>query len=340
MPTTYFAGGEDTSFTFTGTVTVDTNASLHRGAWCREDLEVNAGSTADPPANRFTTPVFTAVSSMWVHAQLAWGGLGGASTLNATLLRLLDGSGVARLMVRGAGSGAVKISTRDSLGAFVDLVTSANSVLPVGGLSPFPVDFQVDYSATGFVNLYFNDTLVANFAGDVTTDGATQIAQADFADIDTGHPLYWSEVIISDSITINAGLFTLNPLASGVTQTWAGVVADINKTAINDTTFISDGNPTDLSGWTTPVTLPTGAWLVQSVVQEARVAVGLSGPQHFDWYVRTADGSDHTGGTSNAPSVTFSNFSNFIWPQNPHTSANWGTADIAAGFNLGLESLA
>jgi hypothetical protein len=340
--TTYFCGNEDTSFTFAGTAVVTTNNQLFRQAWVRTAIEMGDGSTADPPPNRLTTPVFVGTASFWVHAQIAWPAPGGSADNNACLFRLLDSSGVARLMVRGAGSGAVKISTRDHTGALTDLVTSPNNSMPLSGLSPFPMDFQCVYSGTssGYVAIWFNDVLVASYSGANTTDSATQLAQADFDNISTSQNIFWSEELISDTITINAGVFTLPPLAAGTTQNWAGVDADINKTSINDTTFISDGTTNDLSGWTTPISFPTGAWVIQSIVQGARAAVGVTGPQHFDWYVRV-DSSGNVAGVMNAPELgVFSNFSNYIWANNPHTTNPWALTDITTGFNLGVKSLA
>lgn len=337
--TTYFASNEITGFTTFGAVAATTNASLFRPLWSRCAIQVSPAAAADPPTNRMASPLFTPNSSMWVHAQIAWSALGGSADNNSVLFRLLDASGVARLMVRGAGSGAVKISKRDAAGVFTDLVTSPANSLPVAGLAPFPMDFQVTYGVSGTCSIWFGDVMVASFAGDNTTDAATQLAQVDFANTDISNGIFWSEELVSSVITINAGVFTLPPLASGATQQWAGVVADIDKVLIDDTTFISDGTPGDLSGWTTPIALPTGAWAIQSIVQEVRAAVGVVGPQHFDYYLRTADGSDHLGGASIAPALTFGNFPNFIWATNPHTVAPWQVADLAAGFNLGVESL-
>jgi hypothetical protein len=117
-------------------------------------------------------------------------------------------------------------------------------------------------------------------------------------------------------------------------------LANIHKTAINDATFISDGNNNDLSQWTTPTSAPTGSWGVKAIVQEARVRVGATGPQHFDWSVRTAS-TDYSAGVSNAPTTGFSNFNNQIWATNPNTSAAWTLANITGGgLNLGIKSLA
>jgi hypothetical protein len=48
--------------------TFNTNNSTYRSAWARESYQVT-GSTSDPPPNRFASSDFSAVSTLWVHAQ-------------------------------------------------------------------------------------------------------------------------------------------------------------------------------------------------------------------------------------------------------------------------------
>ena len=338
LGTTYFAGNDFSSFTTTGAVGVVTSSG-YRSAWVSSAMQVTSSSTADPPPDLVISPVFTANSLMWVHGNCTMTASGIGNTLNATLLRCLDPGGVARIVVRGTGvTGGLKVDKRDSGGSFTNLFTATGTPLGSGPNAQNLIDLKVIYDVAGEVTLFINAVEVGTFSGDVTTDLATQLAQVDFSSI--SGTLNWSEILVSDSLTINAGVFRLSPQSAGTTQDWSGVVADINKTRVDDTTFISSGTNDQLSGWTTPVTFPTGNWLIQSIVQEARAAIGLSGPQHFDWYVRTADGSDHVAGVSNAPAVSFDNFPNYIWAQNPHTSADWAVGDIVAGFNLGVKSLA
>ena len=128
---------------------------------------------------------------------------------------------------------------------------------------------------------------------------------------------------------------TLPPVAAGNTQSWLpNTVADVNPTTINDTNFVATISANALSEWTVATTLPPGSWTIAAVVQEARVSVGLTGPQHFEWLVRTVDGSDNVTG-SVAPTTSFANYSN-IWPTNPHTTAAWAAGGL---INAGIESL-
>jgi hypothetical protein len=139
-------------------------------------------------------------------------------------------------------------------------------------------------------------------------------------------------------------LWTLTPAASGNTQSWTpNTVANIAKTVINDATVVSTATNNALSEWTVPSTPPSGIFNVLDVVQNARVAVSGTGPQHFDWLARTgAIPTDILAGAPAAPMVgSFANFQHRWGPNNPVTGIAWSMADLtAAGFNLGIESQA
>jgi hypothetical protein len=353
--TILFAGGEDTGFSpiigASGGANVDSGANYAgqtaRAAFCRCVLAVfNATSITDPPPARWQMPIFTAGNLVWLHAQLSVG-VGGAgpsfaNTANAQALLFRSPDGVSRIALRATGTaGQLKISTRNATGTFVDLATaSANLSTPAASTQ---LDLRIDYSATGGVQMWYNGAQVVNYVGDPRTDAATQLNQIELAAINnlgsanagTG----WSEVIVADQDTRSMALWTLPPSAAGNTQAWTpNTLANINKAAISDTTFISTSVNNALSEWTTPTTPPSGPWNVLAIVQNARVQVSTTGPQHFDWLARTA-AIDYVANAPQAPPLAFANFQH-MWPLNPNTGLAWQITDItAAGFNLGIESL-
>jgi hypothetical protein len=413
--TTYDAGNRITGVVTTGSVTVTTDNTLYRPQWSDCALVVGLGSTAEPPPNSFQAlQYYPTLGAGWAAGYFSWDALGGTSDLNCTMLELVDGTNITRLAVRGAGSGAIKIS-KHGAGGFTDLATSATNAVPIGGQFPYSLDFQFSYTAvvtsgtrtdisfsgnmvstvagnfitdgftpggaivvsgsvsndgtytlatvasgsmtitgsftteaagnslsitsTGTVSLWLNAVKVAYFAGGIETDGIVAVQLTRYGNCSSSQNINWSERRTSDTITINGGVKTLPALAAGTHQVWSGTAADINKTTINDTTFISDGNAGDLSGWTTTTTPPTGAWAIQSVVQEARVAVGTTGPQHFDWYLYV-DSTDNPAGQNIGPSEFFGNFGNYVWLLNPSTSGAWGISDVFGGtFNHGVKAL-
>ncbi len=333
--TDLFVGGEDTSFTFTGTPAFTTSGSgtQWRAGFARGKVTADT-SAADPPANRIAAPAFAAQSSLWVHAQFSNQNVA-STTNNATLMRLLDGAN-ARIVLRSTTtSGQIKIDKRNAAGTFTNLVTSAAGALPAKA-SPTALDLFVSYGASGRITLYVDGVSVADTGAgvDVTTDGATTLNALELASVVTGGG--WSEVLVRDASTLGAAVVTLPPVASGNTQSWTpNTVGNVNEAVLSDATTVTTTSANALQQWTVATTLPTGSWAISSVQQDARVSRGASGPQNFEWLVRTVDGTDHVTGTVN-PTTSLANYRN-NWPVNPQTSGAWSAGDL---INAGIESLA
>src|ERR1019366_4428860 len=145
MATTYFAGNKDTDFTFTGsTVSINTTTTNFRTANVGNCIQVSVGSTTDPPSPRFTTVNFTANSYMWIHGEFTIAANNNATTANATMMRVLDAAGVARLVVRGTGTtGQLKVDKRNAAGSFTNLATTASGAMPGSVASPFTQHFDL-----------------------------------------------------------------------------------------------------------------------------------------------------------------------------------------------------
>jgi hypothetical protein len=337
-----FAGFEDTSFTFVGGPAVLTTTQPYRPAFSRSAIRVgNGGSTADPPANRLQTPAFTSVGTVWLHSQVYVGINGGnaATTANVQAILLRSPDGLVRVMLRQTGTtGQLKLSTRNAAGTITDVAT-ATGVITQG---QHAIDWQVAF-ATGST-VYWDGTAILTYSGDLRTDAATQLNQVDLCSLNNSNQnsndIGWSEVIVADTDTRSMALWTLAPQAAGNTQSWTpNTVGNVNPVAINDASFISTAANNALSEWTGPTAPPPGVLNVLAVVQNARVQVQVTGPQHFDWLVRTA-ATDYLASAPQAPATAFGNFQH-IWPTNPNTSAAWQITDLTAtGFNLGIESQA
>jgi hypothetical protein len=353
--TILYAGGEDTGFATIigapgGAIVDNSNYPGYttRTTFCRCVLAVyNSSSTADPPPTRWQTPTFTAGNLIWLHSQVSIGNGGAgpsfANTANAQALLFRSPDGVSRLVLRATGTaGQLKFSTRNAAGTLVDLATASANLS--GTAVPTQLDIRIDYSATGGVQIWYNGLQVVNYTGDPRTDAATQLNQIEFAAINnlasSNAGTGWSEIIVADQDTRSMALLTLAPQAAGNTQAWTpNTLANINKLTISDTTFVSAAAANALSQWTKPTTLPSGTWNVLAMAQNARVQASSTGPQHFDWVCRTG-GADYLAGTSQAPPVaSFANFQR-LWPTNPATGTAWTAANITAGLQFGIDSLA
>ena len=353
-----WGGGEFTSVVISGagtglvfTPTFQTGLpSLSRTAFSRGALsigDVDVGTTY-PLTRYYSSQAWDAASSdFWFHA--AFGSLGAqdANTANQPMVWFADASGTDRLFIRGTGTaGQFKISKRSAAGVFTDLATGTASAFPPSelGMRPIFLDVHVEYSTTGRVRVYLNGTLVADTGAsvDVTTDAATALARVSVCSLvkqASGNTHGWSELLVADVDTRGAALWTIAPAASGTTQLWTpNTVGNINETGINDGTWVATPTAGQKSGWTVSTTVPTGSWSVLAIIQDARVSAGLSGPLHFEWYYRSAAGTDYTTG-SETPVTAFANFQH-VWNTDPATGIAWTTAAFAAGMNLGIASLA
>lgn len=337
-------GGQDTSFTIVdGGVSSGGGAGgAYRTNFSNCVITVNVGQTAaDPPTSYISLPPFTPNSTLWVHGQFGTNTSGNSNALNVHAMRVLDGSGVPRIVIRGTGTaGQMKISTRNAGGSFVDLTLTTSKLIPSVLNGPVAFDLYINYSILGQVTLYANGAIVLDTGSNVnvTTDGATSLAQCQFGTFtnQSGATAGWSEIITQTTVTLGMALWTLPPTGAGNTQAWTpNTLANVNKLTIDDTTSVATASVDELSEWTVSAgTLPTGVWNIIAVVQEARVECGTTGPQSFGWIVRTEDGTDHLSG--DVPLITtFQNYSN-IWLTNPFTGGNWAAGDLV---NIGIESL-
>ncbi len=330
----YFAGGEDVDFIVVGSsgwIGADV-----RSGWARGSINFYAdGTTTWPPSSYISNPAsFGARSSLWLHSQLD---LGLPTTANCILAALADSGGVGRILVRGTGTnGQLKISTRNAAGTITDLVTATTNFAAM--LQSF--DLFVNYSTSGQVQLYMNGALIADTGAgvNVTTDSATSLSYFYLSNHSSSQNTYWSEVIVADSDTRSAGLCLLNTSSAGNAQTWSGTASNVNQAQINDAYYISAASAGLIEEFTAAA-LPVGTFSVAGLAMSSRAMVGVSGPQHVEFVVRTG-GADYTVGLWSPPVGAFAN-TQFNLPLNPATGLAWTTADLAAaGFNYGVESAA
>jgi hypothetical protein len=337
-----YSGGEDVDFLCNSgsACSVGINGQSHRTGWAREAYDA-VGSATDPPTNRFATPVFTAHSTIWVHAQYC-GDSGSActnqSTASSQMLRVMDSSGNPTIIIVGTGTAArVTISSRTSAGVFTTLATCSSAV----NASLTQLDLFIRYGTAGEVTLYNNSVQVCDFSGNVTNgDGATTLDQVEFASPVTNGTGAWSEVIVDAADTRAMSRFTANTVANGNTVGFSGTnvcSAIWNATVFNDANFGFSGTSNVLHECTINSAIPAGAYTVVGLVMSARALVGSSGPLHFDFLTRV--GTTDFASANFTPTTTFSNLTNYIQTVNPATSAAWAITDFqAAGFNVGEET--
>lgn len=327
----YWCGGEDIDFaSFTGGWGGGT-----RPAWSRIGANVASGTSL------LTTPNFGALTPVWAHAQCQI--QDGRTTANQFLLFLYATGGTnAGVGVVGTGtSGQVAIVKRNNAGALTILNTSAASV--VGSGTTLSVDFFVNYSTTGQATLWIGGVLIADTGAgvDVTSNSLTSVTSFQMGSAGPNN-CYYTEVIIADSDTRAAGLWLLNNTTAGNAQTWTGTATNVNKTTINDATFISAASAGLIEEFKTGgIALPAGTYSVAAVKMSSRAQGGSAGGPTKVEYVTRVGSTDYVGGTWTPPVGGFGNDTqNYMQALNPGTGVAWTTADLtAATFNYGVESV-
>lgn len=347
-----FAGGEDIDFlsttpytTTSGTapsILIDTTAGHFRSGFARYGLGVQysvfTSGTLSIPSGLFN------VSSYWFST---WIYTGSGTTGGATnALFFYDNNGLPRLKVTSAASGLPGVYTINTAGTVTQLGSNASAMFAANTL--IKLDIFINYAVSGSFKMYFNGTPVYSFSGDVTTNSVTSLgSRIDmiiwFTSSGSSSLFTYSEVMVSTRDTRNLSLVTQVPTANGNTHNWDGGTA---SNAASNLASVAQANP-QFSGTSGQIqeyevtpTIPTGSYGVISVVQKAQATIGASGPQHFDFMVRTGS-TDYTSSPDIAPTSGWSTFS-YNWDTNPNTAVPWTTSDLpssSTSFNMGLKSV-
>ena len=338
-----YSCGEDIDFVCApgSTCIITTDTHNFRPGWARLAIYLNSNGS-DPPLNRLTTPQFSSSSTVWIHAQFCTlyysCNNGNFDTISGyQMLRVMDTAGNPTLVVRGTGTnGQLAIASRTSGGSFTTLVTCPAAFSP----QLTQLDLYVNYGTSGEVALYSNSVRVCDFTGNVTNgDGATALNQIEMSAPGSA-PGMWSEVIVATTDTRALSRFTAYTNGNGSSTAFSGsnvCTAIWNVNSVNDANYAYTNTSNLIHECTVFSTLPPGSYSVVGVGMSTRALVGATGPQHFNFVVRTG-GADYPS-ADYAPTYNFGNFSNYVLETNPATGLPWTLADLqAAGFNVGLKS--
>lgn len=316
----YFIGGEDLDFSPIGGPTVSTNGATFRAGYARCSLQSTGGRAWRVPAS-FGLSV---TGTSWLSARL-WQQDGGDG---APLVTFNGPGDVAALQLRSDGSLWKIVSgvpTRLAL---------ATGIVPFQETGGAKMDIEVVFNnVAGAVNVYFDGDLITTFSGDVTGGQAS----FDGFDLSGNSGGLWSEVIWADHDTRALGLVTLSPLANGATNTWdVHNVSFINEITINDAVTDQSGTPGEIELYTVGA-LPAGNYGIDAVEVVSRAVTASGAPQNIQDMIR-AGGTDYNS-SSFLQGAAFQRNA-YLWTTNPNTSTFWKQADLGAGFQIGMESIA
>lgn len=266
----------------------------------------------------------------------------GANNLAGVKTLMFRSGSVSRIELRckTVNTGDVGVYKVNAAGT-ATLLASASSNIVSG--TQIRLDIQISYSASGFVRLYYNGTLVADTGTvDVTTDGATSLdgfVLGGLSASPSSLPLYWSEIITSTDDTRSMSLLTVSPSAAGNSQGFdTNTVGNINEVTTNDSTLISSATANQIAQYTIATPGAIGNPSVNAVALWTRAQRGGTGPQNLQHSVRTS--STDSFSATKALNATMGQQVT-TWEVNPVTGAYWTASEIsAAGFNIGVKSIA
>lgn len=355
-PVIYFAGGEDSDFSGTGNVSVDTTSGHYRSAYARCGLQADDGDSLWDTGNVMS------VADAWFHARVWMTGknmnnLSFGSVVEYAPIRIVDATGVARLIIYMptlVGSPTTtaarwRFAKVNAAGTVTAIGSVFNAIFTGSPDLPDALDIQIiDYASggAGEVNVWINKVLAySTSAATLATDSNTTInglylcglGEATSA---SGRASFsYSEVIISDSDTRGMTLDKLTPDADGNTDSFdEGGVSNINEITLDDATLNASGTAGQVQQYTIDA-LPAGNYGVVSLVFSARSLAGSSGgPTKIDFGVRTG-AADYWGSDVVLPAAI--DRVQDMWAVNPATGNAFTIGELAAaGFNVGMKSVA
>ena len=279
--TILFVGGEDLDFTPIGAtynstgiaISVadgDSNSINFRPAFacCALNPTVSTGDVEPGDVATIVSFIRTQpfnASNLWLTARVTSSSISSftGTIANPGMINLRDASGVLRLQlqpVNCAVSSPWMLQKVSAAGVTTTLATSGTGLSDSPSI-PDKIDWQVNYATAGGAALYINGNQVLTYTGDVTTDGATTLATADFGGLD-GPIWAWSEVIIATTDTRMMALASLPPAAAGATSHWTGSDANLKGIAYSNRSGINTATAGAVQQLTTATALPAGAWSV------------------------------------------------------------------------------
>lgn len=317
-----FLGAEDTDF-ITPVYDWTWQTFNYRSGFARSCIQVYANSSqswVECPFNNGATS-----SSLWTTMRYYMDQYQYAA--NRPLVAFFNGS-TRRITINMDATGYLRVYTLNDTGTATELVNSlptqflATSVLT-------KVDIQVNYSATGWVRMYLNSTLIYEFVGNTIAAGSTvtNFTKFGFSNPNNGSgSMYYSEIIVAERDTRTLSLYTLIPNGNGSGNQWQGSYTDIDETRANETDVVST-TAVDQSAFFDIQDIPAGNYAVQAIKVTAQATRGITGPANIQLGVRSAG---NVSLSPNKPLDTGWTKISETFETNPNTGVAWTLSEINA----------
>lgn len=325
------AVGEDSDFTATGGLTVQTTAGLFRAGYGRCALRM----PTTPSSTIAESDVFSAgpVTSCWLTARIRFGGF------TTTILRKLIGLGRSGTtqhlsLAVNTQTGRLRLVRGTSGANSGDTLLQEETGNSIAALTLHKLDIElVSFGASATVRVYVDgaSSPVINFTGNVIPSSITNVDMVtlyaggdNFATVQSADI---SEIAVSDQDTRSLSLVTLSPSGAGDNGAWSGSFADVDETTLNDADAIGSSVVGNESNFALS-DLPAGSFSVRAVRVSAR-ASSFGGAAPTSIAVGMRSGGTTSVGAAESPGIAWTPVAR-IMQTNPITSANFTLAEVDA----------
>lgn len=303
---TYFGGGELPSFNRFNAIEVTTGGTFQAPARC--GIHTLKGG--------WIVAKHTALNDLWFHFDMKVG----LVTASQTPITVKNASGAILFSIGSNGDIKVGGTTIGAANIFTN------------GL--FTIDIHLRHGATGLVEVYADQQIVFSASGNFALSGMASLTLSPIgfdSTNDTGS--VWSQVMISDDITIGYKLATLAITAAGDSSQWTGSYDKINEVALDTNTYINAPTAGLISTYVVGDLDPQYT-NIKAVIISALGRYADVGPKGLDAVVRIG-GTNYT--STMTPLGAGYTASQGIWHVNPATGAAWAASAVNAA-QLGIRS--
>lgn len=328
-PNVLWAGTEPDAFD--GTTAVSTSTTNY-------DANFSRAATSLGNASGGTTVLcgidLGGLSTAWFHYRMGADGLNVDYSYVLIEFRNSSAQGILRVI----GSGSTNLYRLQYWSGSTWTQIGSNFTLTPTNADTVDVGCHINGS-TGRFECWVNGAQVALLTGNTDFFSAT-ISRVRLSSWSRFNAKYVSECIIADASTVGMRLATLAFTATGAGNTWtSGTYTDIDESNVNDSDLMSSNTASQVYTFTLGDLSATAQLLVPvAVIASARVRNSATGPQNFDLAVRT--GATNYFGTPTYPTIStsFQNAFQYVWQQNPNTTADWTVSEIN-GLEAGGQSV-
>lgn len=310
----------------TGTATISTTAGFRDTNFSSNVFQAQPGTTD----YKFTMP---SLGTFWFHASMYNDDFNNSEAGSVFRFRNSTTDQLQFVVVTG-GSNAISINIkmqRWNGSAWSDI---AGTTVPIMRDFRYTIDLYVNmHATTGSAKLFLNGFLMFHVTNVNTSGTTTTCDNVILGGFRTSNTLtYWSEIIVSDEMTVGHRVTTLHPSAAGTYTEWTGAYTAVDEFDYSTADSVSTNATAQRFTFNldNTTTANQGSRKVVAVITACRMLLeAASTPTNFEFMVRTG-ATDYTSGNVGTGLTTSDKAFQYAWYVSPNTSAAWTFTNIDA----------